>query len=101
MVYCCLGGTISSPKNWRRQKSEEQRIDHVEFQWINEALPVHRVVRVEKFPHTKYRISYSKASDNPIAIAKTKDEARKKAVKWMREHPAPDVPKSVAEEALE
>jgi len=90
---------MASPKNWRRQTEEETRLDHVEMQWINEALPVHRTLRVEKFPNKPYRVNYSEEYD-PIAVTDSREEARRMAVEWLRNHPAPDVPESVRQEAL-
>lgn len=87
-------------KNWKRQKSTENRLDHVKYQWINEALPVQRTVRIEKFPDSNYRVNYSESSKNPDYEAKTLENARKWAVKWLKNNPAPDVPESVRQEAM-
>lgn len=86
--------------NWSRDKSTEKRLDHVVYQWRNDALSVKRSVRVEKFPETGYRVNYSDSTGGPLAVADSKDDARKRAVRWMKNHPAPDVPESVRRDAM-
>jgi len=86
-------------KNWSRVKSQENRLDHVVRQWENDALPVVRTVRVEKFPNKPYVVKYSE-NRNPIKKTNDKDEAIKAATKWLKNNPAPDVPQSVREEAM-
>ena len=75
-------------KNWSRMKSEEDRLDHVKYQWINDELDVHRVVRVEKFDGKQYEVSFSDASE-PILETNDGEKARKTAVEWMKLNPKP------------